>query len=401
MIYIAKYHHLTWERRNKLGLGTLNDPNDLPRPIGDNQVREEGEQLASEDAQPDSLTDEHSSRHSSKHKSHKRGLLNPNRVKIPLVMPASTAHDQTPSSEHEPETTVTPGSVQTPGGNGDSTSNLSGSMQEARRKQLKRNDSIQSELVKDREDIVVLTKEEQDILEHHQRKFHASHTFYRYHETATHRAFPLDLMIVIVCLLDCHSLLQGALGGCTWGIKYTHRPTALTATLISCSLSCNAVAGLLIYIGGRRTKKREEVERRLRIALENEAKNKIERKRARLAAAKEAAEAEGLPMNGSLSPSSDGTGSEHKRHHHHSPFAAIKEGLHHQKEKAHGKFSSSKTLGSEEGLELEARHSQTSADQLLTDPAASGKTDTSNGQLSSESNGEKSKVAPALVAGAG
>lgn len=44
---------------------------------------------------------------------------------------------------------------------------------------IKRNTSIQSELVKDIEDVVVLTPEEQRILEHHQRKFHASHTFYR------------------------------------------------------------------------------------------------------------------------------------------------------------------------------------------------------------------------------
>jgi hypothetical protein len=63
----------------------------------------------------------------------------------------------------------------------------------------------------------------------HAPQFHASHTYYRFHETSTHRAFPvsaddryrtasadvrswqLDLMIVIVCLLDCHSLLQATL----------------------------------------------------------------------------------------------------------------------------------------------------------------------------------------------
>lgn len=140
---------------------------------------------------------------------------------------------------------------------------------------LQRNMSIMSELEKEREDVVVLTPEEQAKLNHHQRKFHQSHTFYRYHETATHRAFPLDLMIVIVCLLDCHSLLQGSLGGVTWGINYHHRPTALTASLITCSLSCNAVAGFLIYLGGRKTKKREEVTRRLRIALEEEAYREI------------------------------------------------------------------------------------------------------------------------------
>ncbi|CAO1613990.1 unnamed protein product [Sympodiomycopsis kandeliae] len=136
---------------------------------------------------------------------------------------------------------------------------------------LQRKASIMSELEKEREDVVVLTPQEQAKLEHHQRKFHESHTFYRYHETATHRAFPLDLMIVIVCLLDCHSLLQGSLGGVTWGINYHHRPTALTATLITCSLSCNAVAGFLIYLGGRKTKKVEEVQKRIRIALEEEA----------------------------------------------------------------------------------------------------------------------------------
>lgn len=395
MIYIAKYHHLTWERRTKLGLGTLHDPNDLPRPIGDNQVREEGEQASvQDDAEPKrsdtGLSD--SSQKRKEQRKHQRGLLNPNRIKIPLVVPSYSSppppSEVTPSSEQQdPSGNTAP---QTPAGNGDSTSNLSGSMQDARRKPLKRNDSIQSELVKDREDIVVLTKEEQDILEHHQRKFHASHTFYRYHETATHHAFPLDLMIVIVCLLDCHSLLQGALGGCTWGIKYTHRPTALTATLISCSLSCNAVAGLLIYIGGRRTKKTEEVERRLRIALENEAKAKIERKRARLAAAKAAAEAEGSPTDGSAESSSvEGKESEQKRNHahsnHHGPFAAIKDKNlpfhlrhHQQKEKTsnnHSYPSSKKGSASEEGVELEMRESRTSADRLLSNQASSDKLD--------------------------
>ena len=40
MIHIAKLHHRTWERRTKLGLHGLRDPNDLPRPVKDgaNQV---------------------------------------------------------------------------------------------------------------------------------------------------------------------------------------------------------------------------------------------------------------------------------------------------------------------------------------------------------------------------
>ncbi|MCO5613935.1 hypothetical protein L7F22_068215 [Adiantum nelumboides] len=303
MIWIAKMHYKTWERRKDLGLNDLLDKNDLPRPDedGSNQVsrvvtgqdapthssagrsaRSQGdiESMArSTDVTPskqpkhwwdlkhDQITSpgrmnlispqsSHDSdshiRHSRKHKKH---FIVPNK------------EESSPENEEEED---------------DSNDNSGNLKQEANKKPvLKRNESIKSELVKEREEIVVLTKEEQAKLEHHQRKFHASHTFYRFHETSTHRAFPLDLMIAIVCLLDCHSILQGALGGCTWGIKYTHRPTALTATLITCSLSCNAMAGLLIYIGGRKTKKREEVERRLKIALEAMALAKIERRRAR------------------------------------------------------------------------------------------------------------------------
>lgn len=72
-----------------------------------------------------------------------------------------------------------------------------------------------------------LTKEEYAKFIHHQAVFCRSHTFYKPHETFTHQvrsgrwlkrvylissssvqAFRLDLMIVIVCLLDCHSLFQ-------------------------------------------------------------------------------------------------------------------------------------------------------------------------------------------------
>jgi hypothetical protein len=143
----------------------------------------------------------------------------------------------------------------------------------------------------------VLTDEQQRKLTYHQMKYHKSHTFYRPHETPTHRAFPLDLLVVITCLLDCHSMLQVctahgaysitcslfltqmALGGTTWGIKYTVRPPALTATILSCSISCNITAGILISIGTRRTRKKEEVEKRLRQALTEEAMARIEKER--------------------------------------------------------------------------------------------------------------------------
>jgi hypothetical protein len=54
----------------------------------------------------------------------------------------------------------------------------------------------------------VLTPEQQEKLTYHQMKYHKSHTFYRPHETPTHRAFPLSLLITITLLLDLHSCLQ-------------------------------------------------------------------------------------------------------------------------------------------------------------------------------------------------
>ena len=158
---------------------------------------------------------------------------------------------------------------------------------ELQKQRLKRVPSIDSMIDKDTQEVSVLSPTEQATLQHQQRMFHASHTFYRYRETSTHWPFPLRIMMAIVILLDCHSVLQGTLGGVTWGIKYEHRPTALTATIISFSLSCNAMAGILIWQGGKRTRKTEVVERRLKLALEERAIERMERKRrkaARLAA---------------------------------------------------------------------------------------------------------------------
>ena len=153
---------------------------------------------------------------------------------------------------------------------------------------------------RDTQEVSVLSPTEQATLQHQQRLFHASHTFYRYRETATHWPFPLRLMMAIVILLDCHSILQGTLGGVTWGIEYKHRPTALTATIISFSLSCNAMAGILIWQGGKRTRKTEVVERRLKLALEERAIERMERKKrkaAKLAAAQQGKQVTAFPSS--------------------------------------------------------------------------------------------------------
>ncbi|KAI2469859.1 hypothetical protein F4781DRAFT_392605 [Annulohypoxylon bovei var. microspora] len=126
-----------------------------------------------------------------------------------------------------------------------------------------------------RDEISVLTPQQAARLVHHQTKFAKSHTFYKPHETKTHYAFPLNWLVAIVALLDLHSCLQISLGATTWGIDYNTRPMALTATILSCSITVNITAGILISIGGRRTRKKDVVERMFRQDLTREAFDKI------------------------------------------------------------------------------------------------------------------------------
>lgn len=128
-------------------------------------------------------------------------------------------------------------------------------------------------------EVTVLTAKQQEKLEHHQAKFCKSHSFYKPHETETHHAFPLRLLIAIVVLLDCHSLLQISLGACTWGIYYKTRPFALTTVILICSITCNATAGLLIWLGDKRTRKKDVVERMNRQELTQEAIEEVQKKK--------------------------------------------------------------------------------------------------------------------------
>ncbi|KAF1843669.1 uncharacterized protein K460DRAFT_368535 [Cucurbitaria berberidis CBS 394.84] len=128
-------------------------------------------------------------------------------------------------------------------------------------------------------EFTVLTPKQQEKLEHHQDKFCKSHSFYKPHETETHHAFPLRLLIAIVVLLDCHSLLQISLGATTWGIYYKHRPMAITTVILICSITCNATAGLLIWLGDKRTRKNDVVERMNRQELTEEAIEQVKKKK--------------------------------------------------------------------------------------------------------------------------
>ncbi|KAK7628451.1 hypothetical protein IWX50DRAFT_552459 [Phyllosticta citricarpa] len=130
----------------------------------------------------------------------------------------------------------------------------------------------------EKEELSVLTEKQQRTLEHHQRKFCKSHTFYKPHETETHFAFPLRLLIAVVVLLDMHSCFQIALGACTWGIDYKTRPQALTATILSCSITVNITAGILISVGDRMSRKKDVIERMSRQELTEEAIKKMEKR---------------------------------------------------------------------------------------------------------------------------
>jgi len=155
MIYIAHYHHLTWQRRRNLKLPTLEDPNDLPRPLsnGANQV----ERVESHDVPHD---DDAS-----------------NSSKRPMVVRDNKFHT---ASRHTSEHDRTPLRVpESPQDGHNSATSLHSPGEESRdsgpkRPPMKRNTTIQSEIIKEEEDVVVLTPEEQSKLEHHQRKVSAA-----------------------------------------------------------------------------------------------------------------------------------------------------------------------------------------------------------------------------------
>ncbi|KAK0702531.1 hypothetical protein B0T21DRAFT_455677 [Apiosordaria backusii] len=147
--------------------------------------------------------------------------------------------------------------------------------------QTQRPSSSTEKMTKEEKDefVPVLSEKQQARLVHHQSKLAKSHTFFKPHETETHHAFPLRLLIAIVLLLDLHSLLQISLGAVTFGIPSERRPVAATTTILCCSIATNITAGLLITIGDRRTRKKDVLERLMRQEMTGEVIKKIEKKK--------------------------------------------------------------------------------------------------------------------------
>ena len=143
----------------------------------------------------------------------------------------------------------------------------------------------------------VLSPKQQKRLIHHQKKFSRSHTFYKPHETTTHFAFPLRLLVAVVVLLDCHSLLQISLGTCTWAISYHVRPFALTTVILCCSITCNITAGVLISIGDHKTRKKDVLERMFRQELTAQAMDTLQKRKQKEGSRNELLEVPGADLS--------------------------------------------------------------------------------------------------------
>ncbi|KAG9039627.1 hypothetical protein FRB95_009208 [Tulasnella sp. JGI-2019a] len=116
----------------------------------------------------------------------------------------------------------------------------------------------------------VLSEKQQDELHYQQQKFMASQTWYRPHATDTHKAFPINTALIICLLIDGNSIFQCFLCGCMWGMNRFQRPAWTTGCLIPASFMCALVAAYFIFRGNNKTKKTNEVEGKLREALEME-----------------------------------------------------------------------------------------------------------------------------------
>ena len=195
----------------------------------------------------------------------------------------------------------------------------------------------------------VLTDEEQTKLIHHQSKLAKSHTFYRPHENFSHHAFPHKLLVAIVLLLDLHSCLQVSLGTVTWSIPYERRPAAATTAILCCSIAANSLAGLLITIGDRRTRKKDVIERLVRQELTAEVMDKmIKDKQKEREKEREKEEGQGGGVFGLSLPDLPGrTSSEERRGGGRRSLDALAEGL---RRKSSERRRSEKRDGGKEGV---------------------------------------------------
>ncbi|KAI0068825.1 hypothetical protein BV25DRAFT_1874084 [Artomyces pyxidatus] len=127
----------------------------------------------------------------------------------------------------------------------------------------------------------VLDDKDQADLHHQQKEFAKSQTWYRPHGTETHRAFPINWALLICALNDGNSIFQIGLASCMWAMNRFVRPAWTTIVLIFFAFGCGIGSGVLIWQGGKKTKRTERVEAALRKALELDDKAAVAKVRSR------------------------------------------------------------------------------------------------------------------------
>ncbi|KAE9397111.1 hypothetical protein BT96DRAFT_996076 [Gymnopus androsaceus JB14] len=114
----------------------------------------------------------------------------------------------------------------------------------------------------------VLTDKEQKDL--HRRMCHEQLSIPTPHGTETHRAFPIGYALLICCLNDMNSVFQIILCGTMWGLNRFQRPAWSTGILIPLGFLSGIGAAVFIFLGSKKTKRTEEVEKRLKAALNSD-----------------------------------------------------------------------------------------------------------------------------------
>ncbi|CAO1625353.1 unnamed protein product [Parajaminaea phylloscopi] len=126
----------------------------------------------------------------------------------------------------------------------------------------------------DNDDEHMLDPRQSAMLRQCQRKFGESCTWYRDTETPSHRAFPILIAVGITAATDGNSIFQCLMCGFMWGYAthYKDRPAWATGTFMPLSFVCGIISAVLIWYGGKRSKKTKELVEELEAAYDMDSK---------------------------------------------------------------------------------------------------------------------------------
>lgn len=187
MARICHYQHLTWRLRRERGLPKLRDCNDLP---------EEGVTGVTTGAAVRRTDAE-------------KGILTPadEKLREQFEMKEKEKVEKANEEETKGDSTPSPNKVEKEiEDDGDSSSIGSGSAAPSSILRAGQDDRLR--LPPDYDEEQVLSPRQADELHRLQKLFAASNSFYRPHETASHRAFPISWALGVTLLNDGNSLFQ-------------------------------------------------------------------------------------------------------------------------------------------------------------------------------------------------